>query len=229
MVKEGSAKLGRAVVNIALSAVVLAAILFAAGSLRWPNFWIFVGFYLVATAALMIWLKKRDPGLFKERTSARAGGKAWDKVIVRSYTVLLLAMLIVAALDTVRFHWSRIPPALQWLAFAVIVASWIIVLWVFRENSFLAGYVRIQSDRGHTVCSTGPYRFVRHPMYAAVILVLLSLPVYLGSLYALLPGGLAAALFVVRTALEDRTLRNELPGYMEYAAKVRWKLVPRVW
>lgn len=96
-------------------------------------------------------------------------------------------------------------------------------------NAFLAEYVRIQSERGHTVCTTGPYRIVRHPMYVGVILTVLGIPVLLGSLYALIPAALIAALFILRTALEDRTLRQELPGYAEYARDVRWRLVPGIW
>jgi protein-S-isoprenylcysteine O-methyltransferase Ste14 len=103
------------------------------------------------------------------------------------------------------------------------------VIWAFRVNAFLAEMVRIQNERGHTVCTTGPYRIVRHPMYVGVILTILCVPVLLGSLYALIPAGLIAALFVLRTALEDRTLQAELPGYADYAQTVRWKLVPGVW
>jgi protein-S-isoprenylcysteine O-methyltransferase Ste14 len=115
------------------------------------------------------------------------------------------------------------------LALAGLFAAWALIMWVFRENAFLAEVVRIQTERGHTVCTSGPYRIVRHPMYVGVILTILCVPVLLGSLYALIPAGLIAALFILRTALEDRTLRAELPGYADYARTVRWKLVPGVW
>lgn len=221
--------LRRIVVNTVSGVVLLAAIFAAAGSLHWPNFWFFLGFYVVTTTAFLLWLKKRDPGLFKERTSPGTDAKRWDKIIIRIYTILLLVIFFFAALDAVRFRWSRIPPVVQWLAFAGIVAAGIIVLWAFRENAFLSGYVRIQSDRGHAVCSTGPYRIIRHPMYLAVILIVLFVPIFLGSLFALIPASMTAGLFVLRTSLEDRTLRNELPGYAEYTERVRWKLVPRLW
>lgn len=179
----------------------------------------------------MLWLKRRDPSLLKERMTGRARPdvKPWDKKIIRAYTILLSIMLVVAPLDAVRFRWSRVPFLPQALALLGLFAAWGLVIAAFRVNAFLAECVRIQSERGHTVCTTGPYRIVRHPMYVGVILTILGIPVLLGSLYAHVPAGLIAALFVLRTALEDRTLQAELPGYAEYARDVRWKLVPGVW
>ena len=156
-------------------------------------------------------------------------GAGWDKTIIRIYTVLLMVMYIVLPLDAVRFGWSRVPAAISWLAFSGIFLSWAVVFWAFRENAYLSAFVRVQTDRGHTVCTTGPYRFVRHPMYLAVILAILCVPLFLGSLFSLIPAVLIVGLFVLRTSLEDRTLRAELPGYADYAAKVRWKLIPNVW
>lgn len=217
------------IIKIALSIIYVALIFVAAGTVHWPRFWFFLGFYVISTSAFLIWLKRRDPGLLKERMTVKKDVKKWDKAIIRVYSALLFITLLVAPLDAVRFHWSRVPQILQWCAFAGILASWSVVFWAFRENAFLSGYVRIQTDRGHLVCSSGPYRFIRHPMYLAVILIVFCLPFFLGSLYSLIPAALVAALFVLRTSLEDQTLKKELPGYDEYAAKVRWKLLPRVW
>lgn len=200
------------VLRIVVFFIYIALVFFTAGSLRWPNLWIFLGFYAVATTGFMLWLRKRHPGLLKERMSNKPDAKRWDKVVVQSFTTCIVAVFIVAALDAVRFHWSRVPPAVQWTAFAALALAWAIVVWAARENAFLSSYVRIQTDRGHRVCTTGPYRIVRHPMYFADIIICIGIPLFLGSLWALIPAALAAALFVLRTALEDRTLRRELPG-----------------
>jgi protein-S-isoprenylcysteine O-methyltransferase Ste14 len=129
------------------------------------------------------------------------------------------------------FYATSVTVLVVWLKRRVMVIALAGALgaWVFRENAYLASYVRIQTDRGHKVCTTGPYRIVRHPMYAAIILLVLATPPALGSLYGLVPAGLIAGLFIVRTALEDRCLRAELPGYDEYSAAPRWKLAPGVW
>ena len=104
-----------------------------------------------------------------------------------------------------------------------------LVFWVTAANTYLSRLVRIQEDRGHQVVTTGPYRFVRHPMYAGLVVLIPCLPLFLGSWWALVPAGLIAILFVIRTALEDRTLRAELPGYAEYAQHVRYRLLPGIW
>jgi protein-S-isoprenylcysteine O-methyltransferase Ste14 len=114
-------------------------------------------------------------------------------------------------------------------AFLGILFSWGIIFWAFQENSYLSGFVRIQEDRGHKVCTSGPYKHIRHPMYLGVIITVLCLPLFLGSFYALLPATAVVALFILRTSLEDKTLRAELSGYKEYAEKVRWKLMLGVW
>jgi protein-S-isoprenylcysteine O-methyltransferase Ste14 len=203
----------------------------AAGTFIWPAFRVLSGFYFLTTGGWMLWLRRRDPALLKERMTGgtRPDAKGWDRVILRAYTALFAVMLLVAPLDAVRFRWSHMPRAVQGLALIGLFAAWCLIVWVSRENAFLSEVVRIQTDRGHAVCTTGPYRIVRHPMYVAIIVTILCVPVLLGSLYALIPAALIAALFVLRTALEDKTLRAELPGYPEYARTVRWKLIPGIW
>lgn len=220
-----------AVLNVALGFGFAGLMFVAAGTFLWPAFWVLAGFYVLTTGGWMLWLRRRDPALLKERMTGRTRTdvKAWDRTIIRIYTALLMVMLLVAPLDAVRFRWSRVPPVFQGLALLGLFAAWGLAIWAFRVNAFLAEMVRIQTERGHTVCTTGPYRIVRHPMYVGVILSVLCMPVLLGSLYALIPAGLIAGLFVVRTALEDRTLRAELAGYEEYAREVRWRLVPGIW
>lgn len=219
------------VFNVVLGSALVGLMFAAAGTFIWPALWVLLGFYWLAMSSWMLWLRRRDPALLKERMTGgtRPDAKGWDRTILRVYTVLFAVMLIVAPLDAVRFRWSHVPWAVSGLALAGLFAAWGLLIWVFRENAFLSEVVRIQTDRGHTVCTTGPYRIVRHPMYVAIIGMVLCVPVLLGSLYALIPAALVAALFVLRTTLEDKTLRAELPGYADYARTVRWKLVPGIW
>jgi protein-S-isoprenylcysteine O-methyltransferase Ste14 len=184
---------------------------------------------LSAVAWFFIWTKRRDPSLLKERISPQKNVKAWDKRILRIYSLFLAALPIVAGLDAVRFRWSRLPLGLNVLGFAGLVLTMLLAFWATRENTFASSVVRIQTDRGHRVCSTGPYAHVRHPMYIAVILMAVSLPPALGSRYAFIPAVIIVGLFILRTALEDKTLQEELPGYKDYAQKVRFRLIPGVW
>jgi protein-S-isoprenylcysteine O-methyltransferase Ste14 len=138
-------------------------------------------------------------------------------------------MLIVAGFDD---RWSWSPPqavAVQIAAFVAVALGDVLFAWAMASNMFFSSVVRIQQDRGHTVQSGGPYRFVRHPGYLGTIVPTLATPLALGSLWAFIPAGLLTAVMVVRTALEDKTLRDELAGYTEYAQRTRYRLVPGVW
>lgn len=210
-------------------AILLGVIFIPAGTLRWTEAWLFLLLYLVLVTTILALLKKRNPGLFRERTSINKQAKSWDKKIMRIYTLLLIALLGIPGLDAVRFHWSEMPLIVQALGFLGYIPALIFAFWAMLENAYASNVVRIQEDRGHKVCATGPYRFIRHPMYVGVILAVLSIPLSLGSFYALIPAAFIILLFVVRTALEDKTLQKELPGYMEYAQKVRYRLIPGVW
>ena len=223
---SGKKAASRVVVSIAL---ILAIVFVPAGTLRWPEAWVFLLLYLSMVAGFFLWAKKKDPALLKERASPQKYVKPWDRTLIRIYSFFLVLMVIVAGLDAVRFRWSHLP--LKWtvLGFAGLILAMLLVLWVMRENTFASSVVRIQTDRGHRVCSTGPYRHVRHPMYVGVILSIISLPPALGSIFALIPAGIIVGLFILRTSLEDKALQQELPGYREYAQKVRFRLIPRVW
>jgi protein-S-isoprenylcysteine O-methyltransferase Ste14 len=136
---------------------------------------------------------------------------------------------IVAGLD-LRFGWSpRLPLAVQIAALALVIVGFLLGTWAMAVNRFFSAIVRIQEDRGHTVVTAGPYRYVRHPSYTGGILASLATALALSSLWALIPGGAVALVTIVRTALEDRTLQEELAGYKDYAQKVRYRLVPGIW
>jgi len=222
--------------RIALSLVVvlggLAALLFIpAGRLDWVEAWALLVAY-TAFLAVYAWLGlRRDPEQLRERDQARKAEnvKPWDKTIMAAYTIFLLLTPIVAGLDAGRFRWSVVPlpaKALAWLGLALAGA---LIFWALATNTYLSRMARIQDDRGQVVVTAGPYRFVRHPMYLGVILLFLGMPMALGSWWALLPGAAIGLLFVLRTAKEDRMLREELPGYTGYARHVGYRLVPRIW
>jgi protein-S-isoprenylcysteine O-methyltransferase Ste14 len=217
-----------AVLKGALGGLCLGAILFvAAGSLDWPAAWVYTGISAVDATLLLLVV---SPELMRERSHPKADAKAWDRVFARLTGPLgSTVTLVVAGLDK-RFGWSaQVPLAAQLAGLAVFVFGMGLVTWAMAVNNYFSLVVRIQKDRGHTVVTGGPYRAVRHPGYVGGILFQLGTPFLLGTLWALIPAGLAALLFVVRTALEDRTLLNELEGYREYAQQTRCRLLPGVW
>jgi protein-S-isoprenylcysteine O-methyltransferase Ste14 len=220
------------VAQVLLVAVVLAALLFGlAGTLNWPMAWVFVVFYVGGIALFMGLIETHHPDLVAERAELkpRAGVKRWDVWVTNTYNAMIMAAIVVAALD-VRFGWGPdIGLAVEIVALLVAALGMGLIEWAMVTNRFFTGYVRIQMDRGHTAVTLGPYRFVRHPGYVGMIAAALGLPVMLGSPWALIAGIVGAALIVVRTALEDRTLQAELPGYADYAARVRFRLLPGVW
>ncbi len=200
-----------------------------AGRLDWTAAWILSLLYGVSLLAYAVWGTLKAPDLLKERSQVAENVKVWDKVIMAMYTVLLLATLVLAGLDVGRVRWSQIPAAWQVLGLVGMVLSGGLIFWTIRTNAYLGRMVRIQEDRGHQVVTGGPYRYVRHPMYVGIILLFPCMTLFLGSWWALVPACLIGMLMVVRTGLEDRTLRAELPGYAEYAQRVRSRLLPGVW
>ena len=218
------------IVQLFVLILVMDGILFLfAGRLDWAGGWILTLLYLAFLLVFLIWTMRNAPDLLQERGRMATNVKAWDKILLTLYTIALVSLLIVAALDAGRFRWTEMPIVLQALGMLGLIPCGVWLLWVTRTNAYLSRYARIQDDRGQQVVTTGPYAYVRHPMYAAVIPFIFCIALVLGSWWALIPGGVIAALFVIRTALEDRMLRAELPGYAEYAAHVRYRLVPGVW
>lgn len=208
----------------------LAAVLFgSAGRLDWTAAWRFITGYGIFLVIYAVWGLYRDPEQFRERGREGPNVKGWDRVIVRIYGVLFVVLFVVVGLDAGRFGWSEVPPAVRVVAWGALVASSAWAFWVVVTNTYLSRLVRIQDDRGHRVVTTGPYRFVRHPMYAGLLVLFICVPLALGSWWGLVVSALNVALFVLRTALEDRTLRQELDGYAEYAERVRYRLIPGVW
>ena len=171
-----------------------------------------------------------DAGLQQERSKPGADAKKWDKSILGLSFLATLGMFITAGLDSGRFHWSpAFPVAAHIGGFLLTAAGQAIFLLAQHQNKFFSSMVRIQTDRGHTVCDTGLYRFVRHPAYMGSFIQTLGFPLLFGSLWSIIPVFVSICLLVVRTSLEDQTLQNELNGYLDYSRKTRFRLIPFVW
>lgn len=220
------------IVQAAVGVVGYAAVIFlSAGTLRWFWGWVFVivlALYLIAHPLILIPI---NPELLAERQkgSLDEGVKSWDKWITMLSGVLMILSWIIAGLDF-RWGWSPPLPLVVHLAgLLFVLLGYGLFLWAMASNAFFSEGVRIQTERGHTVASGGPYSIVRHPGYVGVIVAHLATPFLLGSLWALIPSVLLAALFVLRTSLEDKTLTAELPGYAAYTQETRYRLLPGVW
>ncbi len=221
----------KALMWLGVSFLLMAACLFLpAGTLAWPAGWVDL-ILLHGWLLIGIWLLlKYNPGLLQERlTISQPNQKAWDKVFLLLYELFLFVWLVLMPLDAVRFHWSQMPLLLQVVGAMALVASFVFISLTFRENSFLSPTVRIQEERRQTVISSGPYHYVRHPMYAGGLLLFLGTPLLLGSWYGLLLVLVMLPGLAVRAILEERVLREELPGYAAYMAQVKYRLLPYVW
>jgi protein-S-isoprenylcysteine O-methyltransferase Ste14 len=207
-------------------------LLICAGDLDWWQAWIYSLLILTAGIVGRIWAEQRHPGLTAERQNIEniQNAKAWDKVLAPLMAVSIgYPLVIVAGLDH-RYHWSpEFPLWISVIGFILIAFGYAFAAWAVVENRFFSSVVRIQTDRGHVVCDTGPYRFVRHPGYAGNILPLFGIVLALGSVWTLIPAAVATIITVIRTVLEDQTLQEELPGYRDYAQRVRYRLIPGIY
>jgi protein-S-isoprenylcysteine O-methyltransferase Ste14 len=220
----------RRIVQVALLVVFQASMLFlAAGRLDWVWGWVYIGVYLVVAPINALFLLRFSPETIADRAEAR-GMRDWDKVVGGLFGVMyFIVLLLVAGLD-VRYGWTgQVDLWIHIIGTAGSLLGFSLFSWAMISNAYFSTVARIQDDRGQTVCTAGPYRYVRHPGYIAGILQSLSNPLLFGSIWSFLPGGLAATLLVLRTLLEDRMLHEELEGYPEYAAEVRFRLLPGVW
>jgi protein-S-isoprenylcysteine O-methyltransferase Ste14 len=210
----------------------MGALLFlSAGTLDWRGAWIFMAEFLVGGLAVMLWLARHDPGLLKERMGSpfQKGQVFWDKVFMALIIVVFYGWLILMALDAKRWGLSHMPEGLS-DAGAVLIGIGFFIVWLtFRENSFAAPVIKIQEERGQYVIDTGPYRMVRHPMYAGAALYMIGMPLLLESWLGLLVLPLILGALAIRIFIEEAALRKGLPGYGDYAARVRYRLLPGVW
>jgi protein-S-isoprenylcysteine O-methyltransferase Ste14 len=203
------------------------ALFATSGDLGWVWGWVYLAIYIINQIILTVIL---PPDLLSERSKPQEGSKDWDLVLASVAALLMpIAVYIVAGFDHGKGWSGTLSPIVQIVALVTMIGGIALSDWAMVANRFFSGLVRIQADRGHTVQTGGPYRFVRHPGYVGGILHHLAAPLMLGSWWALIPGGTGALLFVIRTALEDKTLQDELPGYSEYAQQTPHRLLPGIW
>jgi protein-S-isoprenylcysteine O-methyltransferase Ste14 len=207
----------------------LAALLFIpAGTLDYWQAWLFLAVFVCASGASTIYLAIHDPKLLERRirVGPRAEKEPAQKIIMGFAMVGFIAMLVFPALDH-RFRWTSVPASVSLLGDALITLGFLLIFFVFRENSYGASTIQIAG--GQTVISTGPYALVRHPMYAGGLVMWVGIPLALGSWWGLFVLLLLLPVLIWRLLDEERFLRQNLPGYTEYQTKVRYRLAPFIW
>jgi protein-S-isoprenylcysteine O-methyltransferase Ste14 len=221
----------RLVIGTTASMLILVLCLFLpAGTWAWARGWLFLGVLLASSTRLTFYLLRVNPDVIAGRLNRHERWRPWDLLLILLVGLpAMLAIPIVSALDDGRYGWSHMPWWGCALGYALLLVGFAGLAWAMAMNRFFEPCVRIQTDRGHRVIETGPYRIIRHPGYIFGFAFFLGIPLALCSWWGLIPAMIMSALLVVRTVLEDRTLQNELPGYREYAERVRYRLVPGVW
>jgi protein-S-isoprenylcysteine O-methyltransferase Ste14 len=209
---------------------VFACLLFtAAGTVDWPRGWAYVLVLLAVEVVTLVLFAVHAPAMLERRGRAGAGVERYDRVFTALYLAIAVVTPVVAGLDAVRYGWTELPSWLFFVGLAVLLPAETVGTWAMLVNEHFEQFGRIQADRGHRVVTNGPYAVVRHPGYLGAVAGAVVTPLMLGSGWTFVPAVLAAALFVVRTALEDRMLRRKLPGYEDYARRTHYRLVPGVW
>lgn len=217
-------------ISLAIYIAVLTITLFwPAGTIDWRRGWLFLTLFVILMLVCVSWIQRDNPELFAARSRFQKGTKAWD-AIVASLSILIFVIIIpLAALDDARFRWAPTPDWVTFSGYALLTIGFLGVTWAQSVNRHFEPTVRIQSDRDHKVIDTGPYAHIRHPGYAFAIPMMAGMALSLGSLYALIPVGLAIVLLAGRTLAEEAVLRDGLPGYTEYANRVKYRWLPYVW
>ena len=221
---------GKSFIRVTIFIIVLAVIFFLiAGTINWPMAWVYlVTYYLLITMASLVVPVEKE--LVEERTGIKEDAKNWDKVLASFLSFMIpVGLLLIAAVNK-RFGTPlQMDRLTQIIALFIELAGYGLAIWAGAVNRFYSRYVRIQKERNHTVVKSGPYQFIRHPGYSGIMLFGIATGLVLDSIWTVAAGVLVLILTIIRTALEDRVLQKELPGYAEYAQKTRYRLVPGVW
>jgi protein-S-isoprenylcysteine O-methyltransferase Ste14 len=220
----------RAFLQVGVSGLIWGALLFwAAGTFYWTRAWLHLGLWILTLAVNLAVLLRWNRAVLAARLKPKRISMKPDKIILPLLLPAVLAVPVIAGLDAMRYQWSCIPEVVMYPGIILHVAGDAFLLWAMMVNPYLEKTVRIQTERGHRVVTTGPYAFVRHPMYAGVILMFCGIPLVLGALWAFVPVGLTSLALIIRTIFEERMLRRELPGYEAYTRQTRCRLLPGVW
>jgi protein-S-isoprenylcysteine O-methyltransferase Ste14 len=220
----------RLILSTASSLLVLVLCLFLpAGTWAWPRGWLFLGVLLASSIPVTLYLRRVNPDVIAGRVNRHERPRRWDLILGLMILVTMLAVLILAALDDGRYHWSHVPWWGCALGYMLLFVGMAGLTWAEAVNKFFEPSVRIQTDRGHNVIDKGPYAIARHPGYVSGFLVFIGMSLALGSFWALIPAVLLCLLLILRTIWEDQILREELAGYDEYAQRVRYRLIPGMW
>lgn len=215
--------------GLAVSLFFFIVLFICAGRINYWQGWLYVLMNLFMTLMTVL-ASMGNTELINERLKPGEGTKKWDKFLLSISALIYLIMISISGLDSGRFHWS---PNLHWglyiIAIILTLFGHSLFLIAKRQNKFFSSVVRIQTERGHTVCDTGLYKIIRHPGYFGMIISTLGFPFLLGSLWSIIPVILSISILVIRTYLEDKTLINELTGYQEYTRKTPYKLIPKIW
>ena len=212
------------------SPLTLVALVFLpVGRIDWTPGWIFIAVLVVVFGLSALLLARVNPMLYRARSRFQPGTKKWDLILLAVLFPAMIAEIPIATLDAGRMEWSAVPQWVVIVGYVLLTGGIAVTTWAQAVNPFFEPGVRIQKERAQQVITSGPYKVVRHPGYAAAIAIFVGIPLALASWWGLLPAGLAIALLVVRTGLEDRLLQAELSGYCDYARRTRHRLVPGIW
>ena len=200
-----------------------------AGRVTWLQGWIFLLTFVLYASVLLWRVSRLDPYLIRERNLPSEKAEAWDQLVMRIYTVVLMVLMALCALDGGRFHWSSVPVGIQLAGWGLLVLAGVVIWLVMKTNAYLSSWARLQDERGQVVVQEGLYQRIRHPMYMGIISGFLGLPLALGSWWGLIPAAVIVGLFIYRTFREDQMLIDGLAGYLEYTKKVKYRLLPGIW
>lgn len=216
--------------QMATMLLVIGSVLFiAAGRLDWWEAWTFLIIYFLISLLTAVWMLYTNPELVQERDQPGKNVKPWDRRLIGASLLLTLALFAVTGLDAGRWGYSKMPLSMKAMGLLGFIPAFGLPLWASKINTYLSSRVRIQEERGHEVVAEGPYRYVRHPMYAGMIFYDVSVPLWLGSWLGVGVAAIMTGLVITRTVLEDNVLQKELPGYEEYSRQVRYRLFPGIW